>query len=69
MSAPDFRLNASDRESPLWRLLSAHITERREMLRCKLEGQQPVEKTEFLRGQIAELRALLDLAEERKRPT
>lgn len=69
MSTPEFRLNASDRESPLWRALSGHLSERRDMLRAKNDASQPIEQTEKLRGRIEELNYVLDLATERKRPT
>lgn len=66
MNAEPLRLTAADRDSPLWRALSAHINRRRDNLRAQNDTSQSIEQTERLRGGIAELTALLDLAVDRQ---
>ena len=47
--------------SQTWFALKEYYTARLEILRNKLENTQPMEQTERLRGQIVEIRHLLDL--------
>ena len=54
----DFKLTPADRMSPLWRALHEHLTNR----------LATPEKTARLRGQIAEVKALLAMNEEPRRP-
>ena len=58
-------LTPADRRSPLWLLLEAHYTERLATLRAQNDADKPADKTATLRGQIAEVKALLDLAKDR----
>jgi hypothetical protein len=60
-----FELNAADKRSPLWMALSDHLRDRLAQLRQMNDHSQPVEKTERLRGQIYELKALLALENDR----
>lgn len=63
----EFQLTATDREAPLWRALSGHLTSRLASLREKNDSRQhDAAETAFLRGQIAEIKALLELAAERR---
>jgi hypothetical protein len=63
----DFTLTAADKRSPLWLALSEHLHERLAMHRAHNDASQSVEKTEKLRGRIAELNALLGLEDDRPR--
>jgi hypothetical protein len=60
-----FALSAVDRKSPVWRALCAHYTDRLAMLRAKNDSTQSAEQTEKLRGRIDEIKAFLNLADER----
>lgn len=60
-----FTLTQADRSSPLWRALEAHLTDRLATLRTRNDADAPPDKTAHLRGQIAEVKALLDLARDR----
>lgn len=58
-------LSPADKRSPLWRAIEDHLTQRLADCRAQNDSSQPVEKTEHLRGRIAELKGLLALAAER----
>jgi hypothetical protein len=60
-----FELSRADKDSPLWRALEAHYRNRLQSLRAQNDATQTPEKTERLRGQIFECKALLGLAEDR----
>lgn len=62
---PPFRLNPLERATPLWARIAEHYTERLATLRAQndQQGLSP-ERTEFIRGQIAECKALLQLAQD-----
>lgn len=60
---PRFALDPSDRISPTWGKLSRYLNARLEQHRLQLEGDKTDTQTAKLRGQIAEVRALLRLAE------
>lgn len=65
MSEP-LRLTAVDRANPLWRALADHYTERLALLRAQNDSRTKTEmETAYLRGQIAEVKAFLGLADER----
>ncbi len=53
------------RDSPVWADIKAHYEQRLLVLRAKNDGQAAIEVTAFLRGQIAEVKTLLSLADER----
>ena len=59
-------LSIADKRSPLWRALEDHLNQRLAACRAQNDASQPVEKTEHLRGRIAELKGLLVLAAERQ---
>ena len=61
----DLVLNAADTGSPLWRSLSEHMQARLATLREKNDAPKTGDDTAFLRGQIAEIKAFLSLAEDR----
>ena len=60
----DLRINQTDKAGPLWRSLVEHYTARLAVLREKNDAPQSPEKTDFIRGQIAEAKAFLRLADE-----
>lgn len=59
-------LSIADKRSPLWRALEDHLNQRLAACRAQNDASQSVEKTEKLRGRIAELKGLLALAAERQ---
>lgn len=65
MNAPElFRLGEQDRRSPVWLALHDYYVARLAMLRAQNDSHADAEKTAFKRGQIAEAKALLALANE-----
>ena len=65
MSTARFTLAAGDRINPLWRAIEAHLTDRLATLREQNDSDKSPDKTAHLRGQIAEVKLLLALAEDR----
>lgn len=63
----DFRLTDSDKATPLWIALRAHLEQRLEQHRSRNDTDLNPEQTAKLRGQIMELRALLALESPRPR--
>lgn len=63
--APAFRLTLMERATPVWARLQDHYTNRLATLRAQNDqrGLSP-EQTEFIRGQIAECKAFLQLAQD-----
>lgn len=61
---PSFELTHIERQSPLWAKLAAHFERRIAQLNRLNEGDLPDAKTANLRGRIAELRSLAELANE-----
>jgi len=57
-------LSTADRQSALWLKLAKHVENRILTLRKQNDADQPESKTALLRGRIAELKALLALAED-----
>lgn len=57
----DFRLTDADKNTPLWLALRAHLERRRDSLRAKNDTNLSPEETAKVRGQIAEIKALLAL--------
>jgi anti-sigma28 factor (negative regulator of flagellin synthesis) len=55
-----FRLSHAERHSPVWHAIEAHLNQRLASLRMQNDGRKSIEDTEFLRGRIAELKALID---------
>ena len=64
MTPARFKLEAHDRMNPLWVRLEAHMRQRRDELRTMNDATAPIERTENLRGRIAQLTELLALANE-----
>ena len=67
MSAPitpeaPFKLTDGDCVSPTWARLSKHLSARLDYLRVQLEADHDERKTARIRGQIAEVKRLLDTA-------
>jgi hypothetical protein len=58
---PELKLTQTDRDSPLWKKIEAHITTRRDDLRRQNDKSRSPEATEKLRGRIAELNDFLKL--------
>lgn len=58
------RLDEHDLRSALWLRLHAHLTGRLASLRAQNDGDFSPEDTSKLRGRIAELKAILALAEQ-----
>lgn len=63
-----FRLEPQDRTNPLWIKLEAHMQRTLAELRALNDASLPMERTENTRGRIAQLKALLALADEPKPP-
>lgn len=59
-----FKLNPGDRQSAAWQSLKNHYTKRLALLRQQNDTDQDERKTARLRGQIAEVKALLELENE-----
>lgn len=59
------RLTPAERASAAWQRLSAYMNKRMAMLRARNDGLHEPDKTNALRGQIAELRHLLSLASDK----
>lgn len=72
MNAPNvpeiFRLSATERASPLWLRLKAHLHERLAKARTRNDGALAPDETARLRGRIACLKDLLALEEDRPPP-
>lgn len=62
---PDFRITEQERMTPLWKKLDAFLVHRLNSARERNDGNLDAVETAKLRGQIAEIKALLDLAKER----
>lgn len=62
--APLFRLTPAERQSDAWRRLEKHLTDRLQSLRVQNDGDNSYEATAKLRGRIAELKAMLALAQD-----
>ena len=58
------RINPTDKASPLWRSLVDHYTARLVTLREQNDAAKSHDETTKLRGQIAEVKAFLSLADE-----
>ena len=56
-----FVLTQSDRMSPVWRTLHKYLSGRLQMLREMNDSERTLEGTARLRGQIAELKAIIAL--------
>lgn len=59
-----FELTAIEQASPLWGKLMVYFEGRKRSLRAKNEGDLDPIQTAKVRGQLAELRALMTLNEE-----
>lgn len=57
-------LTRAELQGPVWKKLEKHMQDRLDAHRQKNDGDLPTEKTAKLRGQIAELKALLNIARE-----
>lgn len=65
VSLPDsFRLSHAERHSQVWHAIEAHLNERLASLRAQNDSRKSLEDTEFLRGRIAEIKALIDAGKE-----
>lgn len=60
-----FAITPAERRNPLWLALEAHLTDRLATLRSRNDADMAADKTAHLRGQIAEVKALLALATDR----
>lgn len=60
----DLRINHTDKASPLWRALVDHYIARLATLRELNDTSKSHDETMKLRGQIAEIKAFLSLADE-----
>lgn len=54
-------LTSDEAASPLWKKIKAHVEARLAGVRAKNDKTQPMDKTEQLRGRIAELKYLAAL--------
>ncbi len=60
------KLTKEQISNPLWRVLRKHLEARLASLRAQNDTTQSIEKTEHLRGRIAEVQALLEIETESK---
>lgn len=67
--ASHFKLEPQDRMNPLWLRLEAHLQQTLGELRALNDASLPLERTENTRGRIAQVKALLALANEPAKPT
>lgn len=58
-----FKLDDTERHSSLWRKLAEYYQQRLALLRAKNDGDLDEARTARIRGQIAEVKQFLDLAE------
>lgn len=67
MSLPDqfAVITQGDKSSPTWGKLKAHLMERRDKLRAKNDNDLNEYDTAKLRGQIAEVTALINMDKDR----
>lgn len=68
MAAERFKLHPQDRTNPLWLRLEAHMQQALAELRVLNDASLPPERTENTRGRIAQIKALLALADEPNKP-
>lgn len=68
MTPDRFKLEPHDRMNPLWLRLEKHMRHRLGELRATNDASVPPERTENLRGRIAQLKELLALADEPAKP-
>lgn len=66
---PPFRLKTHERGSEVWISLERHLTERLQTLRQQNDANQTDESTAYLRGRIAEIKALLNLGKDQPNPS
>lgn len=57
----DLRISEIEARTPLWQAVRAHYEDKLARLRAKNDTRQSPEETAWLRGQIAEVKALLAL--------
>lgn len=65
MTPDQFHLTKSERDAPVWHRLMRHLEEKRAELRAKNDGDLDAIKTANMRGQIAQISAILDLNKDR----
>ena len=58
------KLSVQEKNSPTWVTIKAHLEERLLMLRRKNDNKLDDVSTEWLRGQIAEVKSLLSIEKE-----
>lgn len=59
-----FKLEPHDRTNPMWQRIERHMVERLDALRRQNDATTTPERTEHIRGRIAQLKELLALADE-----
>lgn len=64
MPSLPFRLAEHEKASATWASVSRHLNKRLDQLRTQLEGFVDAETTAQLRGRIAEIKSMLDLAKD-----
>jgi hypothetical protein len=57
----DLRISPVEARTPLWQAVRAHYEAKLARLRAKNDTRQSPEETAWLRGQIAEIKAILAL--------
>jgi len=60
-----FQLQPAERMSPLWLSLARHLQERLNVLRQQNDTSLAPEKTENVRGRIAQIKEILALADDK----
>lgn len=68
MTPERFRLAPHERTNPLWVGLERHMRQSLADLRALNDTSMPPDRTEHIRGRIAQLKALLALADEPQQP-
>jgi len=68
MTPERFKLEAHERTSPTWQRIERHMIDRLAMLRQQNDASTSPERTENLRGRIAQLKELLAVAADERPP-
>ncbi len=68
MKPERFRVAPHERTNPLWVSLERHMRKSLAELRALNDTSLPPDRTEHIRGRIAQLKALLALADEPQQP-
>lgn len=68
MTPERFKLEPHDKSSPTWQRIERHLIDRLQVLRRQNDATMTTERTEHIRGRIAQLKELLALVNEDPAP-